>query len=747
MVASANKSTKKQVSLAAEEAAVPIPPATPAPSGKSSKKSVTAAIAETPASTIDKKKRGVPKTPAVPSSSPAPSKVVAEEKKSTIKKKKPVVGRQELKRLVKAIENGDEATFKQVTTLPGFDPNVMIDSQLFEAKYQWGALHCAAFHGQLSFVKELVDGLGAVVDQEDGWLGGTPLAWAAYGDRLECARYLTEKGADRKKKNQHDQLAIDLVPEPQDPKWHGILVDMPAAKTKISSARPGINPLAKIKTIYDKLVRLTDADGRYYSAIFMELPSRKQYPDYFTLIKRPIAFSAIEKRLKTAYYDTLEKYEEEMLRVLQNAMFYNESDSQVYKDAEFLKVDICLWLNRRLIIVNHANFLLQTKFDEFLDCAKQGQPIGEGPPPTAPKQSAGIKLRVSLPAAPVAHEESSSIAVKTPKVKLKLPFQTAPATVPAPPKSSAMAVVAATEVLGKPKRLSLGATLQPISTAAAALPPSSTGKDQATAGVKPVSPVATVSSTTATSAAMFSQHFAAALQQQMLGGVMTPAMDGQTLALLSQQFQQFQQLQMQQQQQQLQLQQHQLQPSLMLMQPQAKPLTTARLPPILTKLHITGQPPAASDTLSVRSGPVEEETDYGPAAMRWTFQSTMNKRGFAFVAPSAVQSLRLCCMLSARQEIVATPAPKKDGEEAEGDSEINAVTTITELTEPQLLLVLHNGRRVDQPTLAEDGAVQLSLKLQPGINSVEIQTSATVRSPNTEDREVRQSTHLSIIQN
>ncbi len=70
----------------------------------------------------------------------------------------------------------------------------------------------------------------------------------------------------------------------------------------------------------------------------MEIPSRRLYPDYFALIKRPIAFNMIEKRLKSAYYDTLEQYEEEMQRLFQNAMFYNEVGSQIYKDAEFLKV-------------------------------------------------------------------------------------------------------------------------------------------------------------------------------------------------------------------------------------------------------------------------------------------------------------------------------------------------------------------------------------------------------------------------
>jgi molybdopterin converting factor small subunit len=245
-------------------------PKTPVPKQNNRNAVTTPAVPATPAassSTVaakaatDKKASKPPKTPKP--SSLATVQIAGSTKKekqltTAEKKKKTVaVNRQDLKRLIKAIEGGDEVAFHQIVSMPGFNSNTMIEGQLFEAKFQWCPLHCAAFNGRLRFVQELLERYDAEVDKEDGWLGGTALAWAAYGDQQECAKYLVERGADRSKKNRHGQSAIDLVPVPEDPKWHGVLVEQPKKK-KSTAVKPGVNPMAKIKTIFDKLVRLKD---------------------------------------------------------------------------------------------------------------------------------------------------------------------------------------------------------------------------------------------------------------------------------------------------------------------------------------------------------------------------------------------------------------------------------------------------------------------------------------------------------
>jgi autotransporter translocation and assembly factor TamB len=123
--------------------------------------------------------------------------------------------------------------------------------------------------------------------------------------------------------------------------------------------------------------------------------------------------------------------------------------------------------------------------------------------------------------------------------------------------------------------------------------------------------------------------------------------------------------------------------------------------------------------------------------MQWQFQATMKKRAFSFAVPATLEILRFQLdLLSPGQEI-------NQSESVAVETNSDSVEKKIQLMEPQLTTILHNGIRVEQQ--ADSRTAQLSIKLHPGLNTVEIQTLATVRSTDTEDREVRQSTHLSII--
>lgn len=49
--------------------------------------------------------------------------------------------------------------------------------------------------------------------------------------------------------------------------------------------------------IYDRVVAHTDRDGRNLSGIFSVLPSKKDYADYYILIKQPMALDIIRQKL------------------------------------------------------------------------------------------------------------------------------------------------------------------------------------------------------------------------------------------------------------------------------------------------------------------------------------------------------------------------------------------------------------------------------------------------------------------
>ena len=78
--------------------------------------------------------------------------------------------------------------------------------------------------------------------------------------------------------------------------------------------------------------------SRLISYDFQKLPSKKQYPDYYALIKRPIALDEIGKRLERGEYASLEAVKADFDTCFKNAKKYNMKDSQIWLDAKALHV-------------------------------------------------------------------------------------------------------------------------------------------------------------------------------------------------------------------------------------------------------------------------------------------------------------------------------------------------------------------------------------------------------------------------
>ena len=92
----------------------------------------------------------------------------------------------------------------------------------------------------------------------------------------------------------------------------------------------------KVKTLYDTLKDYRDAKGRQLSLIFLKLPSKHEYPDYYDIIKRPIDLEKISSKIRNNQYETMEDAVADFTLVFDNAAKYNEPDSQIYKDAQTL---------------------------------------------------------------------------------------------------------------------------------------------------------------------------------------------------------------------------------------------------------------------------------------------------------------------------------------------------------------------------------------------------------------------------
>lgn len=79
----------------------------------------------------------------------------------------------------------------------------------------------------------------------------------------------------------------------------------------------------ELRDIYDKLVAI-EKDGFLLCDLFMALPSKEEYPDYYKFIKKPIALDAVKKNLESKHYNSVEDMEKDIKLMTDNAKLYNE---------------------------------------------------------------------------------------------------------------------------------------------------------------------------------------------------------------------------------------------------------------------------------------------------------------------------------------------------------------------------------------------------------------------------------------
>uniref|UniRef100_A0A8C2D612 SWI/SNF related, matrix associated, actin dependent regulator of chromatin, subfamily a, member 4a n=1 Tax=Cyprinus carpio TaxID=7962 RepID=A0A8C2D612_CYPCA len=72
-----------------------------------------------------------------------------------------------------------------------------------------------------------------------------------------------------------------------------------------------------------------NSNGRQLSNVFIQLPSRKELPEYYELIRKPVDFRKIKERIRSHKYRTLNDLEKDVMLLCQNAQTFNLEGSQV----------------------------------------------------------------------------------------------------------------------------------------------------------------------------------------------------------------------------------------------------------------------------------------------------------------------------------------------------------------------------------------------------------------------------------
>lgn len=98
----------------------------------------------------------------------------------------------------------------------------------------------------------------------------------------------------------------------------------------------------RIKAILRGVRKARDEQGLVRSYPFEKLPEKRDYPEYYQEIARPIALDTIKKNIKRRKYDTVESYLNDMNLMFANARQFNMEGSQIYNDAMILQQEMML---------------------------------------------------------------------------------------------------------------------------------------------------------------------------------------------------------------------------------------------------------------------------------------------------------------------------------------------------------------------------------------------------------------------
>ncbi|PYH41135.1 putative RSC complex subunit (RSC1) [Aspergillus saccharolyticus JOP 1030-1] len=96
---------------------------------------------------------------------------------------------------------------------------------------------------------------------------------------------------------------------------------------------------ARIKAVLKGIRKLKGPGNQLKVRHFERLPDKAMYPDYYIETKEPIAIDIVKRKSKRKKYNSVDHFMRDMELMFNNAKAYNQSDSQIYKDAVDLQLE------------------------------------------------------------------------------------------------------------------------------------------------------------------------------------------------------------------------------------------------------------------------------------------------------------------------------------------------------------------------------------------------------------------------
>ncbi|XP_066520452.1 polybromo 1, like [Hoplias malabaricus] len=92
-----------------------------------------------------------------------------------------------------------------------------------------------------------------------------------------------------------------------------------------------------LNQLYQAIRGSRNAQGQLLTEPFLQLPSRREYPDYYQQIKQPISLQQIREKIRSNEYEGVDQLEADLTTMFENAKRYNVPNSAIYKRAQKLQ--------------------------------------------------------------------------------------------------------------------------------------------------------------------------------------------------------------------------------------------------------------------------------------------------------------------------------------------------------------------------------------------------------------------------
>ncbi|XP_061787737.1 probable global transcription activator SNF2L2 isoform X1 [Nerophis lumbriciformis] len=143
---------------------------------------------------------------------------------------------------------------------------------------------------------------------------------------------MEEDGGQKKRKGEGEDKALQAAQET------GEKVKRKRGRPPAEKLPPNPPELTRqLSTLVDMVVNYKDGVGRQISKGFVQLPSRKEAPEYYELIRKPVDFRRIRERVRNHKYRSVGDLEKDVFLLCHNAQTYNLEGSQIYEDSIVIK--------------------------------------------------------------------------------------------------------------------------------------------------------------------------------------------------------------------------------------------------------------------------------------------------------------------------------------------------------------------------------------------------------------------------